>query len=304
MTIDVRLDVLVIGSANLDLVANTPRLPKPGETVLGSHFAEHPGGKGLNQAVAAARAGASVAFVATVGDDDAGATLRSVAERDGIDVSGMVTAPGVATGRALITVDEFAENCIVVIPGANSLVSVSTLPQAAVVLAQLEVPLATVIAAFAAARAAGSRTVLNPAPVPADGLPQELLSLCDVVVPNEHEVTLLGGVEQLVAGGVGAVVVTRGAGGVTVTDTNDTATTGTSRAIDAFDVDPIDTTGAGDAFCGTLAARLASGAGLYDAARSAAAAGALATTVAGAVPSLPYIHEIQRLASSTTHRER
>ena len=288
------VDVVVVGSANLDLVANTTRLPKPGETVLGSHFADHPGGKGLNQAVAAARAGASVAFVAAVGDDEAGETLRAVAEQEGIDVTGVVTAPGVATGRAFITVDEAAENSIVVIPGANSLASISSLPKTAVVLAQLEVPVATVIVAFAAARTVGSLTVLNPAPVPAAGVPHELLSLCDVIVPNEHELALLGGVERLVAAGVGAVVVTRGADGVTVTDASD----GVSRSIDAFDVDPIDTTGAGDAFCGTLASRLASGADLHDAARTAAAAGALATTVAGAVPSLPHAADIHRLAAT------
>jgi ribokinase len=288
----VAADVVVVGSANLDLVATTARLPKPGETVLGSSFAEYPGGKGLNQAVAAARAGASVVFVATVGDDGAGQTLRSVAEHEGIDVSQVVVAPGVSTGRALITVDERAENSIVVIPGANSMAGAGDLPSARVVLAQLEVPVATIVAAFAAARSAGSLTVLNPAPVPPDGLPHELLALCDVVVPNEHELELLGGVEQLLAGGVSAVVVTRGARGVTVAE----AATGTSTSIDAFDVDPIDTTGAGDAFCGTLAWRLAFGDDLCGAARTAAAAGALATTVAGAVPSLPFAAEIHRLA--------
>ena len=293
---DVRFDVAVVGSANLDLVANTPRLPMSGETVLGSHFAEHPGGKGLNQAVAAARAGASVAFVATVGDDDAGETLRTIAEREGIDVSRMAIARGVSTGRALITVDDLAENSIVVIPGANSLAGFTSLPAATVVLAQLEVPVATVVAAFEAARAAGSTTILNPAPVPADGLPHELLALCDVIVPNEHEAALLGGVDRLVAAGVGAVVVTRGAGGVTVTVTD--AGEPASRSIAAFDVDPVDTTGAGDAFCGTLASQLAFGADLYEAARTAAAAGAQATTVAGAVPSLPFAAEIHRLAST------
>jgi ribokinase len=290
----VAFDVVVVGSANLDLVATTRRLPGPGETVLGSDFAQHPGGKGLNQAVAAARAGASVAFIAAVGDDDAGHTLRSVAEHEGVDVSGLVVAAGAATGRALITVDERGENSIVVVPGANSAARVSSLPPAAVVLAQLEVPVDTVIAAFKAAREAGSTTVLNPAPVPNEGLPPELLALCDVVVPNEHEVELLGGVDRLVAGGVGAVVVTRGAAGVTVT----AATDAPSRSIAAFAVDPIDTTGAGDAFCGTLACRLATGADLYSAVRSAAAAGALATTVAGAVPSLPLAAEIDRLAAT------
>jgi ribokinase len=288
------VDVVVVGSANLDLVATTARLPGPGETVLGSHFAEHPGGKGLNQAVAAARAGASVAFVATVGDDDAGRTLRAVAELEGIDVAGVVVASGVTTGRALITVDARAENSIVVIPGANALTGVSVLPVGTVVLAQLEIPTATVVSAFRSARAAGTRTVLNPAPVPADGLSAEMLSLCDVVVPNEHEVELLGGVEHLLASGVGAVVVTRGAAGVSVIESSDAVV----RSIEAFVVDPVDTTGAGDAFCGTLARELASGVDLFDAARTAAAAGALATTVAGAVPSLPVAADIHRLAAT------
>ncbi len=287
-------DVVVVGSANLDLVATTPRLPRPGETVLGSGFAQHPGGKGLNQAVAAARAGASVAFVAAVGDDEAGATLCSVAEHEGIDISQVVVVAGVPTGRALITVDDRAENSIVVIPGANSLAHASSLPRATVVLAQLEVPLDTVVDALTAARRAGGRTVLNPAPAPVDGLAPEVLALCDVVVPNEHEVELLGGVERLLAGGVGAVVVTRGAGGVTVFEAGVVA----SRSIEAFRVDPVDTTGAGDAFCGTLACRLATGDDLYEAARSAAAAGALATTVAGAVPSLPVAADVDRLAST------
>jgi ribokinase len=295
----VAFDVVVVGSANLDLVATTRRLPGPGETVLGTDFAQHPGGKGLNQAVAAARAGASVAFVAAVGDDDAGLTLRSIAEQDGIDVSAVVVVAGVATGRALITVDERGENSIVVIPGANSMARVSSLHPSAlapatVVLAQLEVPIETVVAAFTAARAAGSRTVLNPAPVPNEGLPSDVLALCDVVVPNEHELALLGGTDRLLAGGVGAVVVTRGAAGVTVTE----AASADTWSIAAFDVEPVDTTAAGDAFCGTLACRLATGADLRSAVRSAAAAGALAATVAGAVPSLPVAAEIDRLASA------
>ena len=287
-------DVVVVGSANLDLVARTLRLPGPGETVLGSDFAQHPGGKGLNQAVAAARAGASVAFVGAVGDDDAGRVLRSVAATEGIDVSGLSVADGVATGRAVITVDDSGENSIVVVPGANAFAYVGDLSAATVVLAQLEVPVATVIAAFAVARAAGSRTVLNPAPVPVGGLPDELLSLCDVLVPNEHEVELLGGVDELLASGVAAVVVTQGAAGVTVTEAPDA----TTWSVEAFEVDPVDTTGAGDAFCGALAARLAAGADLRPAVRYAAAGGALATTTAGAVPSLPHAADIERLLSA------
>jgi ribokinase len=287
-------DVVVIGSSNLDLVARLSRRPGPGETVLGSHFAQHPGGKGLNQAVAAARAGASVALIGAVGDDDAGQSLESVAADEGIDVSHLVVINGVASGHAVITVDDNAENSIVVIPGANAYVQVQTLPAAAVVLAQLEVPVASIVAAFSFARAAGSRTVLNPAPVPLDGLPDELLMLCDVVIPNEHEVALLGGVDQLLASGVSAVIVTQGAAGVTV-NTNDPAEAFT---VDAFTVDPIDTTGAGDAFCGALAARLAAGDDLRHGVRYAAAGGALATTTAGAVPSLPHAADIERLLSA------
>ncbi len=285
-------DVVVVGSANLDLVATAPRLPGPGETVLGSQFAQYPGGKGLNQAVAAARAGASVALIAAVGDDDAGQRLRSVAENEGIDISRLDVVRRGTTGRAVITVDEHAENSIVVISGTNELARLTTLPAAKVVLAQLEIPQATVTAAFEAARAAGCRTVLNPAPAPVDGLPDSLLALCDVIIPNEHEVELIGGVDRLLAGGAGAVVVTRGAAGATVSDAAGT------RAIEPFSVDPVDTTGAGDAFCGVLAARLAAGDDLDSCARSAAAAGALATTATGAVPSLPLAGEIEALVQS------
>ena len=293
------LDVVVVGSANLDLVATTPRLPGPGETVLGSHFAQHPGGKGLNQAVAASRSGAAVAMIGALGDDDAGRTLLAVAECERIDVSQVAIVAGTPTGRAVITVDARAENSIVVIPGANELAHVDQLPAAigpaTVVLAQLEVPIATVTAAFALARAAGIRTMLNPAPAPLGSLPDELLELCDLVIPNEHEVELLGGVERLLTSGVGAVVVTRGAAGVTVTERSDDTPDRVVWSVDAFAVDPIDTTGAGDAFCGALAARLAAGDDLRDGVRYASAAGALATTVHGAVPSIPTTEAIRHV---------
>jgi ribokinase len=294
----VPFDVVVVGSINLDLVASADRLPGPGETVLGSHFAEHPGGKGLNQAVAAARAGGSVAMIGAVGDDDAGEVLRRVANIERIDTSQISVVAGAATGRAIIVVDRTAENSIVVIPGANSTVEVDSLPsavsRATIVLAQLEVPVSAVIRAFAAARAARCRTVLNPAPAPIDRLPAELLANCDVIVPNEHEVELLGGVEFLLGNGVGSVVVTRGAAGVSVYE----AAGGTPWHVDAFEVDPIDTTGAGDTFCGAFAARLAAGDTLQRAVRAGAAAGALATTVAGAVPSIPDAAAIERLITA------
>lgn len=285
-------DVAVVGSVNLDLVATTPRLPRPGETVSGTGYAEHPGGKGLNQAVAAARSGARVAMIAAVGGDEAGSRLRSLAAEEGIDVSAVAVVDGTPTGRALITVDEQAENSIVVVAGANARVCIDELPEATVVIAQLEVPVAEVIAAFRSARRRGALTVLNPAP--ADPLPAELLELCDIVVPNEHELALLGGVDALRAHGVPTVVTTRGAAGVHVVDG-----TGQTWTQSAFPVEPLDTTGAGDAFCGALGARLAAGDDLRGAVRFAAAAGALATTVAGAVPSLPTAGAVEELLSAS-----
>ena len=283
-------DVAVVGSVNLDLVATTHRLPGPGETVAGTGYAEHAGGKGLNQAVAAARSGVSVALIAAVGDDDAGRQLRTVAEAEGIDIS-TIAVVAEPTGRALITVDERAENSIVVVPGANAFVRADSLVDARVVVAQLEIPIETVIAAFRAARTRGGRTILNPAP--ARPLPDELLEVCDVVIPNEHELALIGGSDTLFARGVTAVITTMGASGVTVSEMADGVTVEWTQP--AFEVTPIDTTGAGDAFCGALAARLAAGDGLSEAVRYAAAAGALATTTAGAVRSLPSTPDIERL---------
>ena len=284
-------DVAVIGSVNLDLVATTARLPGPGETVSGTAYAEHAGGKGLNQAVAAARTGAGVVMVGAVGDDEAGRRLRSIASHEGIDVSAIAVVSGSPTGRALITVDAGAENSIVVIPGANSFVRAGGVPDARVVIAQLEIPLDEVIAALRSARARGARTMLNPAP--ARPLPDELLEVCDIIVPNEHELELIGGVESLLGRGVGTVVMTMGAAGATMTVRSGTSTI--ERRQRAFTVTPVDTTGAGDAFCGSLAARLAAGDELETAVRYAAAAGALATTVEGAVPSLPHAHDVEIL---------
>lgn len=282
------IDVAVIGSVNLDLVAITARLPGPGETVLGTAYAEHAGGKGLNQAVAAARSGAAVAMIGAVGDDAAGQHLRSMAESEGIDVEALAMVSGSPTGRALIIVDANAENSIVVIPGANSLVHAGVVPDARVVIAQLEVPIDEVIAAFRSARASGARTILNPAP--AQPLPDELVELCDIIVPNEHELELIGGVDSLVDRGVGTVVTTRGAEGVTMTIRAEASSI--ERHQPAFPITPVDTTGAGDAFCGALAARLAAGDDLESAVRYAAAAGALATTINGAVASLPYAGDV------------
>lgn len=280
-------DVVVVGSLNQDLVTRTSRLPQPGETVQGSTFDEFPGGKGLNQAVAAARSGARVALVGAVGSDAAGKHLREVATDAGIDDAHLTTVESVGTGRAIVSVDDRGENSIIVIPGANHQVSTADLPAGRVMLAQLETTIDTVVAALRSGRSTGAVTVLNPAPAAA--LPDELLELCDVLVPNEHEVGLLGGVDELLDRGVKQLVVTRGAHGVDYWDA------GQAGHVDAFEVTPVDTTGAGDAFCGVLACRLAAGDALPAAVQVAAAAGALATTKPGAVPSQPTRDAIEAL---------
>jgi ribokinase len=272
------LDVCVVGSANLDLVASTPRRPAAGETVHGTAFAEHPGGKGLNQAVAAARAGATVAFVGAVGRDAAGDTLRAVLAAEHIDTSGLARGDR-PSGRAVIVVDAEGENSIVVVAGANAEVVVDALPAARVLLVQLEIPLAVVTSAVVRAKATGATTVVNAAPAAA--LAPDLLAAVDVVVANDAEAERLGGVDALLGAGVTTAIVTRGAAGVVV------AQPGARWHQPAFRVRAVDTTGAGDAFCGVLAAGLAAGRDLHAAVRAAAAAGALAAAVPGAVPSLP-----------------
>lgn len=286
-------DVVVIGSLNLDLVARCTRLPGPGETVLGTDFTQVPGGKGLNQAVAAARSGATVALVGAVGDDDAGRLLRQVMLDEGIDDRWLHVVSDTPTGRALIAVDDRAENSIVVIPGANAWddSTAPPPPEGRVVLAQLEVPVGRVERAFEAARSTGSITVLNPAPV--RELDRTLLEACDYLIPNEHEADQLGGFDGLLASGVSTIVVTQGAAGAT------TLTSEESTPHATFVVQPIDTTGAGDAFCGALSARLASGDRHGAAVRFAMAAGALATTKQGAVPSLPRRRDVERLLRGT-----
>lgn len=279
-------DVVVVGSANLDLVARTKRLPHPGETVSAHGYFEACGGKGANQAIAAARAGARTAFVGAIGDDAAGARLRKEFEENGVDTQFLHTLAE-PTGRALIGVSDDAENLIIVVPGANHALtpehlerSAAVLRDARVVLLQLEVRLDVVARAVALA-GPHSLVVLNPAP--AAVVPDEVLCRVDVLSPNEHEVEVLGGTESLLARGVKRLVVTEGARGARLV-TRDAET-----RIAPYPVTPVDTTGAGDAFCGVLSARLAlSGIDhLEEALRAAAVAGALSTQVQGAVPSLP-----------------
>lgn len=283
-------DVVVIGSANLDLVAQLEHLPKPGQTLLASGYAEHAGGKGLNQAVACARMGARTSFVGCVGDDDAGRFLRSVLELEGVDTS-LLRSVSEPTGRAFINVDGHGENAIVVILGANGLVGVSdgaldtnlVLPHCKVVLAQLEIPQATISHVFSQAKRSGATTVLNPAPAAA--ISSEIFAVTDIIVPNETEVQSFGGVDELRRSGIKTIVITRGENGAEVISTHGTVVLSESFA--PYRVTPIDTVGAGDAFIGAMCAEIARGASVNDACRLAVVAGALATTVRGAVPSLP-----------------
>ena len=275
-------DVVVVGSANLDLVATLDHLPKPGETIVALGYAEHAGGKGVNQAVACARMGARTAFVGCVGNDDAGVFLRGVLENEGIDTT-MLRVVDMPTGRAFINVDSRGENEIVVVSGANTQVGIAhdalVLPMARVVLMQLEIPLTTVRNALQLARRNGALTVLNPAPFKA--LDAGVLSLVDVIVPNETESAACGGTQVLLDAGVKTVLTTLGERGAVI----NTHTSATSIA--PHKVVAVDTVGAGDAFIGALSAELARGSTISDAAAVGAVAGALATTVRGAVPSLP-----------------
>jgi ribokinase len=294
-------EVVVVGSLNLDLVVRVARLPGPGETVLGGDVFRNPGGKGANQAVAAARLGRRVAMVGRVGDDDAGRQLLASLEAGAVDTSQVRALPGVSSGTALITVSDDGENQIVVSPGANARLApgdvaaaLAALEAAAVTLLQLEVPLETVAAA---ARAATGTVVLTPAPVQA--LANELLDQVDVLVPNRVELGQLAGgpapesVEQAVelAGRLAAraVVVTLGADGALVVEG------GQASHVPAVPVAAVDTTAAGDAFCGGLADALADGATLRDATRRAVRVAAAACLRPGAQASLPTPADLRAL---------
>lgn len=284
--------VTVVGSVNIDIVYRVDALPRAGETVLATAPEEVDGGKGGNQAAASGHLGADVRLVGCVGQDPAGDRALAGLRRAGVDVRG-VHRRGPRTGAAIVLVDPAGENAIVVSPGANSLLTVDdiegifTAAGGGVVLLSLEIPLTVVEAAAVAAAAAGVTVVVNPAP--AQRLSPRLLAVCDVLVPNEHEVTNLGhpGVGSLLAAGVGAVVVTQGSRGADVhRAARDTV------HVPAVDVDAVDTTGAGDAFCGALALALADHDDLEEAVSFANAVGALATRRHGARSSLPTLTEL------------
>ena len=294
--------VVVVGSINVDTTMELQRLPSPGETLLATATHSTLGGKGANQAVAAQRQAIRTALIGAVGADPNGADARATLEREGLDLRGLRRTHEAPTGVAHIAVDRAGANTIVVGPGANATLTLkdadrSMVRAARVVLAQLEVPLATVIDAFRTARGAGARTILNPAP--AQPLPAELLGLCSIVVPNEHEAVVLTGETDparaaavLQARSPGTVViVTLGRRGALLVSPDDPAPV----LIESVPVTAVDSVAAGDAFCGVLAAALAEGRSLEEASRRAAAAGAHAVTIPGAVPALPRAADVDRL---------
>jgi ribokinase len=283
-------EVVVVGSANVDLVLPVQRIPRPGETVLAGVMTRGPGGKGANQAVASARAGARPAMVAALGADDGGALLRDALGGSGVDLT-LVSSSDAPTGTAIITVEESGENSIVVAPGANGELSLSdqaaaVVGAAKIVLSQLEIPFATV----QRAAAASSYFILNAAP--AAELPDELLAEVDLLVVNETEAEAIAGSDRsaLLKKVPAAVVTLGGAGAVILTRGDD------EIAVPGVPVDVVDTTAAGDTFCGVLAATLSAVSAtesitvsdLTNAVRRANVAASLSVQAAGAIPSVPH----------------
>lgn len=294
--------ICVVGSANIDLTFRTSRLPQPGETLAGSGFHLGQGGKGANQAVAAARLGARVSMVTRVGRDVFGDQLLANFRSHEIDTCHVIVDRKRPSGVAAIVVDDQARNCILVVPGANHALSpqdvraaAGTIQAADLLLCQLEVPLDTVWEAFRLAKSAGVRTLLNPAP--ATALPDDLLRLTDLCVPNEKELELLTGLgvgdvaeattaaQVLRARGPGLVIVTLGERGALVVDCQ------AAELVPALPVAAVDTSGAGDAFIGGLAVFLAQQV-LRDAVRRANAVAALAVTALGTQTALPTAEQL------------
>lgn len=297
-------DVVVIGSLNRDISVMTPRLPRPGESVTGTDHFFGPGGKGANQAVAVARLGGAVAMVGRVGADEHGRALVSGLADEGVDVSAVGVDDTAGTGLAVITIDDTAENTIVVSPGANATLTARQLDEhrdligsARVVLAQLEVPLEAVTAA---AEMAAGTFCLNPAP--ARRLPGALMERIDVLIPNRSELGHLAGSGEPVTASdaatmanrlshPGHTIVTLGSEGAVLIQGDDVV------EVSPPSVDPVDPTGAGDAFCGALAYSLSRGRSLEEAVRLAVAAGAVAVTRRGAQAGMPSLDEVTAIAN-------
>jgi ribokinase len=299
--------IVVVGSLNADLVVRTPRFPAPGETITGTDFAVFPGGKGANQAVAAARLGGRVAMIGRVGQDEQGRSLRSSLAAAGVGADAVLHDDSAATGVAVITIDAAGQNQIVLAPGANARLTPADLDRyrsliegAAILLLQLEVPLDTVEAAARMARTAGVRVILDPAPARPDAA--ALLPLVDFVTPNENELRSLAGapagrttpeeaaplLRLLLARGARTAVAKLGPAGAVALSAAE------EHVWPAYDVDAVDTTAAGDAWNGAFAVALAEGRALKDAGAFANAAAAISVTRAGAQPSMATRDEVDR----------
>ena len=295
--------IVVLGSTNTDMVVKAARIPAPGETILGGRFLMNPGGKGANQAVAAARLGGDVTFVAKVGDDLFGREAKALFKKEGIRTEHVLTDASEPSGVALIMVDAKGENCISVASGANGTLrpadletARSEIEQAGVVLMQLETPIDTVLCAAQWAAAKGVTVILNPAP--ACALPAELMGCISLITPNESEAELLTGVKvtdeataqaaaaALCAKGIGRVVITMGAQGAYVYES------GRGMFVPAFPVQAVDTTAAGDVFNGALAVALTEELPLAEAVRFAAKAASISVTRMGAQASAPRREEL------------
>ncbi|NRQ37167.1 ribokinase [Nonomuraea sp. NN258] len=289
--------ISVFGSANMDLVAYVSEAPKRGETVTGHRFRTVPGGKGANQAIAAARAGAEVAFLGAVGDDGFGTQLRTTLTESGVDVRGLRQVPG-PSGIAHIVVDDAGGNSIIVVPGANGTVTgptgddLAAIAASRALLLQLELPMAAVVAAAQAAHVAGVQVVLTPAP--ARPLPAELLEAVTLLLPNEHEAAAITGRDDPDAAldalleQVDEAVITLGSAGALYG-----SRTGERLRVPAVEVKAVDTTAAGDTFAGALAVARIEGRAPADALRFAAAAAALSVQREGASTSMPARAEIE-----------
>lgn len=301
------MSIVVVGSINMDLVVRMPRIPQPGETLLGGNFKIFPGGKGANQAVAAARLGAHVIMIGCVGNDSFGQEMQAALAREGIDTTQILTDPDEATGVALIQVDMKGRNSIAVASGANFRLtsadvekSMQTIGEFDALVMPLEIPLDTIYAAARIASHKGAKIILNPAP--AQVLDKDLLELVDVLVPNEYEIGLVAGIQMqsasetydaahtLLSLGTNNLMVTMGSQGAVLF--NKKAIQG--MIIPAYPVQVVDTTAAGDCFVGALAVGICEGEPLLVAAQFACAAAAISVTRVGAQPSLPYRKEVER----------
>jgi ribokinase len=298
--------ITVLGSINMDLVVRCAHLPIPGETIIAQSSAEIPGGKGANQAVAAARAGGEVTMIGRVGDDAFAGRLAANLRRENVNTANVIETDKCASGIAVVAVEESGENAIMVVPGANGRVTSEDVDATAdiirkseLLLLQLEIPLDAVLAAIAIATEAGVRVILDPAPMPSS-LPEKTLNV-DIICPNQSEASAIVGrtvhtvedaldcVSRLHDRGAKHVIVTLGGDGAVVSDGNST------EWIQPLKITPVDSTAAGDAFAGALAVRLAEGASLVEAARFASAAGAIAATRVGAQPAMATRSEIEHL---------